>query len=311
MTKPKDIRRSREKLQNPYAYLDDKGGFSADTSQPVSEQTVPSRYVLENPYAYLDGDGKIEGMPSLNLQLQGKTPVTATSPIIRLRHFHGRPAAAARYVQEEIWRNRNLLWPDGVPDDPVDMLDPEIAMRCIGYDVSLDETLGQYRDGGVTTEVAGTIDQKRKKVRISRRLPFVTRRFTAAHELGHAMMHKQTSMHRDRPVDGSVNIPRTRTEMEADKFASCFLMPENLVRNRFFKMFGTERFVLDDTALFMLKAGGAMNISENSCSIRDLSRMLASIQSYNGQHFDSLANQFHVSTEAMAIRLEELNLIDF
>ncbi len=148
-------------------------------------------------------------------------------------------------------------------------------------------------------------------VRISRQLPFVTRRFTTAHELGHALLHKQAGLHRDRPVDGPAAKQRSSTEMEADKFASCFLMPEKLVKKRFASLFGTERFVLDDAAMFMLKAGGVTDFDEKSISLRKLSRALASIQSYNGRHVDSLASQFHVSIEAMAIRLEELNLIDF
>ncbi len=88
-------------------------------------------------------------------------------------------------------------------------------------------------------------------------------------------------------------------------------MPEKLVKKRFASLFGTERFVLDDAAMFMLKAGGVTDFDEKSISLRKLSRALASIQSYNGRHVDSLASQFHVSIEAMAIRLEELNLIDF
>jgi len=307
--KPEDIRRSRERLQNPYAYLDGDGGFSAIVSKPESKQFVPGRFELENPYAYLDGDGKIGDISSLKVRSHQGAVVTGTSSI-RLCHFRGKPAEAARYLQEEIWRNRNALWPDGIPDDPVDMLDPEIAMRAIGYDVSLEEALGQYHADGVKTEVAGIIDQTSRKVRISPQLPFVTRRFTAAHELGHALLHRQTGLHRDRPVDGPANTRRSRTEKEADKFASCFLMPENLVRKRFIELFGVEKFVLDDDAVFMLKAGSAKDFSEKTFSLRDLSRVLASIQFYNGRHFDSLADQFRVSIEAMAIRLEELNLIE-
>jgi len=45
-------------------------------------------------------------------------------------------------------------------------------------------------------------------------------------------------------------------------------------------------------------------------SLRQLARILASARSYNGRHFPSLADQFHASVEALAIRLEELALID-
>ena len=44
-------------------------------------------------------------------------------------------------------------------------------------------------------------------------------------------------------------------------------------------------------------------------SRRDLAKLLADSESYNGVRFISLANQFRVSTTTMAIRLEELELV--
>ena len=38
-------------------------------------------------------------------------------------------------------------------------------------------------------------------------------------------------------------------------------------------------------------------------------RTLASAESFNGNHFDSLAKQFRVSPIAMAIRLKELGIV--
>jgi hypothetical protein len=45
-------------------------------------------------------------------------------------------------------------------------------------------------------------------------------------------------------------------------------------------------------------------------TLRQLSRVLASAEHYNGLQFNSLANQFRVTNEAMAIRLEELELLE-
>jgi hypothetical protein len=42
---------------------------------------------------------------------------------------------------------------------------------------------------------------------------------------------------------------------------------------------------------------------------RDLSRLLAGTEHYDGRHFESLAARFRVSQETMAIRLEELALL--
>ncbi|HHG90239.1 MAG TPA: ImmA/IrrE family metallo-endopeptidase [Devosia sp.] len=302
------IRKSRQILGNPYAHLDGEGGFSALPARAEAENYhIPSRLELENPYAYQNGSGGFDTEEALEVKPAKRVDIAETIKQ-SLRGLRGKPAEAARRLQEAIWRDREAIWPDGVPEDPVAMLDPEIAIRSIGFDFFMEETLGQFVFEGEQFEVAGIIDRDRNTVRLSRQLPFVTRRFTAAHELGHALMHEQTGLHRDRPLDGSSNAPRSKTEVEADQFASCYLMPENLVRSRFGKIFGTKKFVLDDTARFFLETGG-VNVDEKCTSLRGLARVLASIQTFSGRHFDSLANQFHVSIEAMAIRLEELGLI--
>ena len=80
-------------------------------------------------------------------------------------------------------------------------------------------------------------NKNEKLVQVSKQFPQETQNFTAAHELGHAILHKQTVLHRDRPLDGSSNTPRIREEMQADKFATFFLMPSKLVEDIFFEMF--------------------------------------------------------------------------
>lgn len=58
------------------------------------------------------------------------------------------------------------------------------------------------------------------------------RRFTFAHELGHFMCHREL---RDKFEDSedSLNDFRDEIETEANIFASCLLMPANLLRNEF------------------------------------------------------------------------------
>jgi Zn-dependent peptidase ImmA (M78 family) len=206
-----------------------------------------------------------------------------------------------------MWRDQHDIWLDHIPVNPIDMLDPALALHLIGYDFALDETLGQYYNGGKQVEVAGTIDDATRRVRISRQFAPEIRNFTTAHELGHALLHDARGLHRDRPLDGST-MSRELIEIEADRFASYFLMPERLVRACFNRHFGTDRFSLDDGTQFALSRGTGFNLAKCR-TLRDLSRVLAHTESYNGERFQSLAGQFKVSVEAMAIRLEELGLV--
>ena len=158
-------------------------------------------------------------------------------------------------------------------------------------------------------EVAGTVDNKSKQIQISKQFPPNTQRFTAAHELGHSLLHDASGLHRDRPLDGSkIEGVRNLVEIQADKFAIYFLMPEKLVRAIFKKLFYTEFFELNDDTYFALGKDAESKIKKNR-DLTTIARVLASIEVYNGQHFQSLASQFGVSTQALAIRLEELNLI--
>lgn len=86
--------------------------------------------------------------------------------------------------------------------------------------------------------------------------PVITQNFTAAHELGHAVLHKQTVMHRDRPVDGSYNNKkRSLPELQADRFATHFLMPKKIVIEIFQELFQTDRFIIKEDSAFHLIKG--------------------------------------------------------
>ena len=103
-------------------------------------------------------------------------------------------------------------------------------------------------------------------------------------------------------------MPQDPVETEANKFASYFLMPAKLVGQFFVEFFGTNRFVLNEGTRFALGRGGIVNLPP-SPTLRNVSRILASVDNYNGIRFYSLSQQFQVSNEAMAIRIEELELV--
>src|SRR5690606_17622359 len=136
--------------------------------------------------------------------------------------------------------------------------------------------------------------------------PRPTKNFTAAHELGHAILHKQPVMHRDIPIDGSImSKNRSQAERQADKFAAYFLMPAKLVKDVFEELFQTQQFQIDETSAFKLINGNVSGLRKECRNLRGLSKKLASSESYGQNFFNSMATIFNVSVGAMAIRLEE------
>lgn len=305
MTTPltEKITASRLLLGNQYAYLNDRGSYSAlpaaNEPQQARGAAAPShvaadRRRLQDPYAHMDGDGGFSAL--------------AEEPKRQARYTNAELEQKAKDLQRMLWEAKDQIWVNGAPTDPTEMLDPSLALKFIGFDYELADTLGRYRNDGQPVEVAGIIDRQTRTVRISRQLPYHVRAFTAAHELGHALLHAATGVHRDRPLDGSAPS-RDVMELEADKFAAYFLMPEKLVRARFAANFGTECFRLTEATAFALLRGSLVDAQKKCKTLRDLSRLLATADRYNTQQIAPLASQFRVSPEAMAIRLEELGLL--
>lgn len=256
-----------------------------------------TRRLLENPYALVE-----HLYPKCDFEGESCSTVA-------LRRYSDREIeAAATSLLNRMWKERRSLWVDSPPNDPIEIRDPGIALRLVGFDYLLEE-VGQYRSEGGVIEVAGLIDRTSKTVRVSTQFAAVVQLFTAAHELGHAVLHPvHGGVHRDRAVDGTRSI-RDVSEYEADKFASYFLMPRKLVRSRFAALFGAEQFALCDDTAFALGGKSLDEIRSRLRARRDLSKLLASTVRYAGRSFASLAEQFGVSVEAMAIRLEELALV--
>lgn len=296
------IAEDRRLKQNPYAYLNDSGNYSA-YAEASSNDITKSRLLLQNPYAYLNESGSFSALANDRNVWAGAFDI----PLKKEHYSDIEIEQLARNLQVRMWQNRSQIWGNAAPSNPINVLNPIVALKLTGYDCDIDETLGQFYTGGKLVEVAGTIDKQLKRVRISRQFSQNIRSFTAAHELGHALLHNTTKLHRDRPLDGT-SISRNAVEFEADKFATFFLMPRKLVQTIFERMFLTDRFYLNEATSFAL--GHDYQALKNKCkNLRQLSRMLVSTERYNGLQFNSLATQFRVSTEAMAIRLEELELL--
>lgn len=217
--------------------------------------------------------------------------------------------SSARSLQYELWNRRTELWGSSLPSDEVCLLEPGVGLELMGFKVESSDFLGELNHNGQRTEVAGFFDPSSKLVQVSRRFPQAVQLFTAAHELGHAVLHPQAhGLHRDRALSGS-DQQRDWREREADWFATCFLMPAKLVRSRFVEAFGTDRFELTDDTAFALCAASVEQMLRTYKSPRDLSRRLADAIDYGGRRIAPLTSMFGVSTTAMAIRLEELGLV--
>lgn len=326
------IKAARLKINNPYAYLDEDGGFSA----LLPESRLGSGH---NPYASLsNGDNSDEVWPVLDMSAQPTAAAPSPEPeaIHPLQRGHQNPCAhnqhdeqppilqfsdmpadkqghialqqiakAARQLAHSTYIERDSLWPEGVPEEPVQLLNPEKAFYLLGYAYHEVDTLGEIEPG---VDVAGIIDKDKKEVFISRRYPVAVRNFTAAHELGHAIMHQQSGLHRDKPIDGSTGGQRDPIEKEADYFAACFLMPEKLVRAVFAERFPDE--VLNHEGLrYLLNRNDDTKTEKRLKAKLGVAKALAGLNSINGHAVPSLAEYFKVSVEAMAIRLEQLELV--
>ena len=342
----KQIIESRMLLQNPYAYIDELDCLNTLSSKAEAEKREAEIYkIMGNPYASLNtiqsttiqprGTRVVNHSlaPNLKLMENPYAVISSNTKIISKHALMGNPYAGidetdnsirinkrdiqpisrieqiARNIQINIWKNRNKIWPNGVPANPVDMLEPSVAFNRVGYDSDIYETLDDYSNGQ-NFKIAGLLDRANKKAYISNQFSQEIQRFTLAHELGHALMHEGSGLHRDRALDGSpLKGKKDKIEIEADKFAAFFLMPRNLIISRFNHQFGVEVFTLNETTMFALDPGNKMRLSSKNKNIRHISRLLAETEQYNGQNFISLSKQFRVSVEAMAIRLEELGLI--
>jgi Zn-dependent peptidase ImmA (M78 family) len=274
----------------------------------IDPRITKSRALLQDPYAYLNGEGEYEAI----LPAQERPLIDVAQ--VMTGYSRGRPFSAreleliARTLQRLMWLQRAELL--GATDiDPSRIIEPGLALKAIGYGFTEHESLGEHAAGKDSYEVAGLMDRDRYEVRISRRYKPAERNFTAAHELGHALLHNGSGLHRDRAPDGSLARARDPQEAEADKFASYFLLPEKLLRDAFNRRFLAAPFELTDTTAFALSSQSLAQVKLKYRSERELSRGLAAAQSYNSRHFQSLAEKFQVSNEVMAIRLEELGLV--
>lgn len=216
----------------------------------------------------------------------------------------------AHEARLSIWNQRRELFNGNVPAHPMDLVDPAIALHLNGFEVRTDPNLGEMWEAGGRARVAGIVDQRGKIVRVSPAISDQERRFTTAHELGHVVLHPQmTGLHRDRAVSGP-SSRKDKREQDADAFASCFILPARLLLGIFRDRFGMNVFRLNEDTVFGLRLGTIDQAQRRMRTRRDVSLAVATASSFMGAAFEPLSRFFRVSPTAMAIRLEEVGLVD-
>lgn len=190
----------------------------------------------------------------------------------------------------------------------IQLLSPKVIADRLGLAYIECDDLGSTNSGH---RIAGILDRTNKLIHISQVFPLEQQRLTAMHEVVHYVMHSHIGakiMHRDRPINPGDSYLSDPVEIEATRLACLYLMPEKLVKRVF-------------ESHFMVTAGEALELDEQAAfylniSIEDLRKMtrrqkalvLSTTRTY-GRQFVPLHQFFEVSPTAMAIRLEELELI--
>lgn len=212
-----------------------------------------------------------------------------------------------RNTQVHLYKNSGLSQNDdkGI----IELIGPEPLARHLGLDYRL---VDEIPSSDPQFKTAGLLDRPKKRIYISRRFPPEQRRLTGMHEVVHYMIHDHIGrdcLHRDRPVDSA--IPRTHVdqhEWEATNIACLILMPEKMVKRQFAKIFRLnigEPLALDEYASHHLDQPLA---DLRQMDVKRQYLFLSTTHKYI-DHVEPLYSWFKVSPTAMAIRLEELNLI--
>lgn len=311
----------RRLLQDPYAYieyLDEEATDVLSYRSATAKEIESSRKLLANQYAHVVDDGFEAVSKDVDGDAKGKLDALQSSdrPVAQTPSARPRQGWSDRQIEQKaralhrvLWQSRSSTHGISRTSDPTALLDPEVALSVLGYECRPVDSIGIWDGQNGMADVAGQIDIESKIVLVSDKFSKSARKFTVAHELGHAVMHPHLGVqHQDKLLNGS-NSSRDKVEHEANRFATFFLMPAKLLRKRFEALFLTDKFELSEDTTFALAGDAGTKLLMSIRSVREISRRLAEAPSYNGRHFDPLHVQFGVSREAMAIRLEELSLV--
>ena len=215
-----------------------------------------------------------------------------------------------------LWRRRQEFAPGAGPSPfgllPIrpELIITELLRLRLEEPEEIIPEMGTHPLAGFQT--AGVLDRELRRIVIARKFPLPCRRYTMLHEVGHYFLHPDVLYHRDMPLIGSERTElrgRPRLEVEADLFAAEVLMPKRLVCDLFVARYGgtISPDEIDENLAFKLSlgSGGRLTIDQLVQGTRRYRSRVLAMDTHAGRSFAEL---LLVSSEAMAIRLEELDL---
>jgi len=213
---------------------------------------------------------------------------------------------------------RMLELQSGRPVAPLDLLpiDPfRIARDLLGLSVEEREEIARPdKSAKLWIPLAGLLSRVEKKLIIAAGLKPELRRFTAAHEIGHYILHPDAIVFRDSPLtDSSLRSPDSSSlrEREANLFAAEMLMPGKLVCQLFSRLFGgpVDGESMTDDEAYLLTEGTKYARSLSVVAPFDRAKLVAENPSLVTKEYRNLAQVFGVSSTAIAIQLLDLGLV--
>lgn len=133
---------------------------------------------------------------------------------------------------------------------------------------SLDIELVKNKDLESSISGFGVVDGRNKGIAVNGNQSTVRQRFTIAHELGHIFIHHDKSFTVQKgPTTyfrSDLDLEERWREREANYFAACVLMPEDLVFEKFDEF--SNEFSTEEEVIYELKK--AFKVSEPAICIR-------------------------------------------
>ncbi len=158
-------------------------------------------------------------------------------------------------------------------------------------------------------QIMGRCDFEQKAILVRSQASGGAQRYSLAHEIGHALMHKDAprcvggSLKRVRPTRSPLSSgPRPEDyaiEREAERFAAELLMPAKAVRRAFQEVAGSPR-------LWSRSQLAEKALPSGELTIENVSEAISNYQPTRGK---PLSATFGVTGAAMATRIRELGLV--
>lgn len=223
----------------------------------------------------------------------------------------------ARSLLRWLYEEREAIW--RIQPSPLEMIEPSVVIeRLLGIHFLEPEEIlieSELYSGEQKFHYAGYMDRSRREIAVAQRFRLEIRRFTAAHEIGHWLLHPGSLYFRDFPMEGGERVERTE-ELQANVFAAEFLMPRKLLCRSFFGHFGIDSLAevrINEGLAARLSTGTGRSVKTSDLiekGLRFRSELFAESLPFDGREpVLSLAKLFRVSPIALAIQLEDLMLV--